>query len=130
MIGKAKFVAKEAVLRLKYMTTKDCLFCKIIEGQIKSKRLIETELTVAISDVNPVAQIHILIIPKKHIDSVLKITDDEGGDIIDMYKVARNLVEERKLESFRLAFNGGKFQHIPHLHMHLLAGGSVNWKKL
>lgn len=130
MIGKAKFLAKEAVLRVKYMTSRDCLFCKLVAGEIKTDRVMETDSVVAVNDVNPVAQIHIVIIPKKHIDSVLTVDGRDSSDIIDMFAVAQELVGSRKLAAFRLAFNGGSYQHVPHLHMHLLSGARVKWDKL
>ncbi len=130
MLKKAKFLAKEAHLRLKYMLTKDCLFCKIVKGEINSKPILENKHVLAIFDINPIASVHILIIPKEHIDSVMTIGDDDSGVIIEMYKAAQKLVLDLKLEAFRLAFNGGKNQHVPHLHMHLVSGKKIEWKKL
>lgn len=130
MIRKTKFLAREAILRIKYMTSRDCLFCKLVAGEIKTDRVFETESVVAVNDINPVAQIHIVIIPKKHIESVLTVAAGDSGDIIKMFEAAQKIVEERRLDAFRLAFNGGRYQHVPHLHMHLLSGGSVKWSKL
>lgn len=112
------------------MTSRDCLFCKLVAGEIETDKVLETDSVVAVNDINPVAQIHIVIIPKKHIDSVLTVASHDCRDIIEMFGVAKKLVEEKKLLAFRLAFNGGRYQHVPHLHMHLLAGGSVKWSKL
>lgn len=130
MIKKAKFLAKEAQLRVKYMMEKDCIFCKLISGQMKANFIAETERVVAFADINPVSDVHILIVPKKHIESVLTIDSGNGEDLVEMYSVAKKLVLENKLDAFRLAFNGGKFQHVSHLHMHLLAGKKIEWKKL
>ena len=112
------------------MVDKDCIFCKIIKGEIKPSLVLETETIIAVNDVNPVAAIHILIIPKKHIESVLTINQEDSRYIIEMFTVAQKIVKEKNLEAFRLAFNGGRYQHVPHLHMHLLAGGTVKWEKL
>lgn len=112
------------------MTSRDCLFCKLVVGEIKTDKRLETDEVVAVNDINPVAETHIVIIPKKHIDSVLTITSEDGRDIIKMFEVAGKLVKDMKLDAFRLAFNGGRYQHVGHLHMHLLAGGSVKWRKL
>lgn len=117
-------------MRIKYMTNKECIFCKIINGEIKSNMISETDLAVAIEDINPVAETHILIVPKKHIDSVLTINESDSSYLIDMHKVAGEIAKKNKLDSFRLAFNGGKFQHVPHLHMHFLAGRKIEWSKL
>lgn len=130
MLKRAKFLAKEGVLRIKYMTSKDCIFCKIIAGEIPSKKIFEDELVVAFPDINPVAKVHILIIPKKHIGSVLDVENDDGKEIVAMYKAAKKIIGDMKLDAFRLSFNGGKFQHVPHLHMHLLAGSKIEWSKL
>ena len=70
MIGKTKWIIKEAKLRVGYMVSKDCLFCKIVKGEIKSRFLNESDKIVVFADVNPVADVHILIVPKKHIENV------------------------------------------------------------
>ena len=130
MIKKTKWLIKEASLRVKYMTSKDCIFCKIVNGEIKSKILTENERVIAINDVNPVAKVHVLIFPKKHIDSVLTIDVSDGDILVDMFDLAKNLVYKMNLEAFRITFNGGKFQHVGHLHMHLLAGSKIEWGRL
>ena len=130
MIGKAKWLVKEAQLRVKYMTAKDCIFCKLVEGKIKTQPVLETDKTLAIADVNPVAPVHLLIIPKRHIESTLTIDASCAGDMLDMFEVSKKLVDAKKLNAYRLTFNGGKYQHVPHLHMHLLAGGKIEWSKL
>ena len=123
-------MVKETQLRVKYMTTKDCIFCQMVEGKIKTQPILETAKTLAIADVNPVASVHLLIIPKRHIESVLTIDDSCAGDMIDMFEVSKKLVQLQKLDAYRLTFNGGKYQHVPHLHLHLLAGGKIEWSKL
>lgn len=130
MLKKSKWLLKEAKLRLTYMTNKDCIFCKIVSGEIKKEFLTETDKVVAFPDINPVAAVHILIVPKKHIESVLTVTADDAEILVDMYKVVSTLVEQNKLDAFRVAYNGGRLQHVSHLHMHLLSGGKVEWSKL
>lgn len=130
MLKTAKFYAKEAALRFKYMTTKGCLFCKLVAGEIKTDKVMETDDVVAVNDINPVASIHIVIIPKRHIESVLTVGSGDASDIIKMMKIAQKIVDDRQLDAFRLAFNGGRYAHVPHLHMHLISGGSVKWNKL
>ena len=112
------------------MASKDCLFCKLVAGEIKTDKVLETTDVVAVKDINPVAETHIVIIPKVHIDSVLTIRASDSSDIIKMFEIAQKLVKDKKLDAFRLAFNGGRYQHVSHLHMHLLAGGSIKWNKL
>lgn len=130
MIKKAKWLIKEVNLRVKYKMTKDCIFCKIVNGEIKSKILAEDEMVIAINDINPVARIHVLIIPKNHIDSVLTLKKSDGEILISMFDLAKKLVSDVNLQAFRLTFNGGKFQHVSHVHMHLLAGSKIEWEKL
>ena len=130
MIKKAKFLAKEALLRVKYMTSRDCIFCKIVAGEIKTKKIYESTSVVAFDDINPVAKVHVLIVPKAHVESVLTVTSRDSGAIIDMFVAAQNLVKKLNLGAFRLAFNGGRFQHVPHLHWHLVSGDKIDWSKL
>ena len=130
MLKKAKWLAKEAQLRIKYMISKDCIFCQMAEGKITTKPILDTERVFAINDINPVSETHVLIIPKSHVESVLTVDKNHGGIIVEMFKAGQRIVKEKKLSAFRFAFNGGKYQHVGHLHMHLLAGGKVNWSKL
>ena len=130
MLKKAKFLIKEAHLRIKYMKAKDCIFCKIIAGEIKTKLIAQNDRVIAFNDVNPISAVHILIMPKRHIESVLTIGEDDASFLVAMHQMAQQIVKDKNLTAFRLAFNGGSYQHVGHLHMHLLAGGSVKWSKL
>jgi len=130
MLKKTRWAIKEARLRMTYMTSKDCLFCKIVNGEIKTDVVLETPEAMAFNDINPVSEVHIVIIPKKHIETVTSVEPEDGVDLVAMHKVAKQLVEKQKLSAYRLAYNGGKFQHVPHMHMHLLAGKKVEWEKL
>ena len=130
MIKKARWLVKEAQLRIKYMTSSDCIFCKIIKGEMKTKFVFENDKVVAFADINPIADTHILIVPKKHIESVSAVKDSDGGDLVEMFDVAKTLVDYNKLSAYRLTFNGGRYQHVSHLHMHLLAGDKIQWTKL
>ncbi|MBI3341996.1 HIT domain-containing protein [Candidatus Curtissbacteria bacterium] len=109
---------------------KDCLFCKIVKGEVKTGVVLEAPKALAFKDINPVAAVHILIVPKKHIDTATSITSSDGADLVAMHQAAKKLVEKLKLTSYRLAYNGGKYQHVPHLHMHLLSGDQVQWDRL
>ena len=112
------------------MTSKDCIFCKIIAGEIKTKLIAQNDRVIAFNDVNPISAVHILIMPKRHIESVLKIGEDDASILVALHQMAQQIVKDKNLIAFRLAFNGGSYQHVGHLHMHLLAGGSVKWNKL
>ena len=130
MLNKAKWLAKEAALRVKYMTSKDCIFCQIVAGEVKTELVDQSEDVIAFNDVNPISAMHILIVPKRHIESVSTIGKDCAFDLVAMHQLAQKIVKDKKLAAFRLAFNGGSYQHVGHLHMHLLAGGNVKWNKL
>lgn len=125
-----KWLAKEAKLRISYKFMKDCLFCKIAKGEIKTGVVIDDPKAMAFADINPVSAVHIVIISKKHIDSAVSIEDEDASDLVAMHQVAKKVVDKMKLSAYRIAYNGGKFQHVGHIHMHLLAGKKVEWKKL
>lgn len=107
----------------------DCIFCQIIAKKIPAKTVFESETVVAFPDINPSADTHILIVPKKHIPGIQDLTKDDGNLLSEVYSAVNQLVQESNLSNdlYRVAVNGGKAQHIPHLHFHLLGG---QWKKM
>ncbi|MBI2338269.1 HIT domain-containing protein [Candidatus Daviesbacteria bacterium] len=107
----------------------NCIFCKIIRKEIPKKFEYESETLVAFFDINPSADIHLLIVPKTHIGGVGDITSEHSVLLIEIYQVINKLVAENNLEDdlYRVVVNGGKAQHVPHLHFHLLGG---RWKKM
>ena len=108
---------------------KDCLFCKIVNGDIPGDFLLENDDLIVIRDINPQAPTHLLIIPKKHIRSINDITDAEAEIMPGMIRVARRMAEKENVaeSGYKLVFNveKGGGQVIFHLHMHLIGG----WKK-
>lgn len=101
----------------------DCIFCKIVKGEVPSTKEAETEHVLAFRNIEPVAEHHVLIIPKNHIESVLHLTKEDKEVFFEMAEVAQTLVKEKRIGSgYKLVFNGGRYQSIPHLHWHLLAG--------
>ncbi|EKD84864.1 MAG: hypothetical protein ACD_38C00148G0013 [uncultured bacterium] len=104
-----------------------CLFCKIIKKELLAKFIFESENAVAFPDINPSAEVHILIVPKGHIGGVQDLDKESGGLLAEIYLVANQLVKQYNLEDslYRVVVNGGKAQHVPHLHFHLL-GGNLN----
>ena len=97
---------------------------------MKTNKVFENDRTVAFYDINPVAKVHVLIVPKAHIESVLTVSEKDASAIIDMFAAAQFIVKKLKLGAWRLAFNGGKFQHVAHLHWHLVSGSKIEWSKL
>lgn len=106
-----------------------CIFCKIIKKEIPSNIVYETDSLVAFPDINPSADIHILIVPKKHTGGIQDIKEEHGELLAEVYQTVNKLVLENNLKdnSYRVIVNGGKAQHVPHLHFHLLGG---QWKKM
>ncbi|MDD5416131.1 MAG: HIT domain-containing protein [Candidatus Daviesbacteria bacterium] len=106
----------------------DCIFCKIIRKEIPKELIYESENVVVFEDIHPAADIHILIVPKKHIEGIKDLTDSDGLLLVEVYKTANKLVADNNLENdlYRVMANGGKAQHVPHLHFHLLGG---QWKR-
>jgi len=102
----------------------DCIFCRIIKGEIPSTKVFDNENVVALNDINPKAKTHILVIPKKHVESVKHL---EGGDaklVGQLILAARKIAEEKNLQGYKLIVNVGREggQLVDHLHIHLLSG--------
>ncbi len=112
----------------------DCLFCKIVKGEIPSNKVYEDEYVYAFKDIEPVAPVHILIVPKKHISSLNKISDEDeallGKIFLTIKKIAKELGVEDK--GYRVINNCGKDagQTVMHLHFHLIAGRKMGEKLL
>lgn len=103
----------------------DCVFCKIIKGGIPREFEYEDDKVVIFSSNKPEAEIHLLVIPKKHIPSFLEL--DEV--ILDMTKAAQKIIKDMNLsDGYKLCFNGGKYLEVQHVHLHLLAGKIDSYK--
>ena len=104
----------------------DCIFCRIISGEIQSEILYQDEQAVAFRDVNPKAPVHLLVVPRKHIESVAELTEDEAPILGHLVAVANRLAREAGIseKGYRLVVNCGPDggQVVPHLHLHLLGG--------
>lgn len=110
----------------------DCIFCRIVAGKVPSQVIYQDEEIFAFRDINPMAPTHVLVIPKKHIDSLADVADEETPLIGRMVKIANRIArEEDVVESgYRLIISSGKDggQIVPHLHMHLLGGRNLSSK--
>lgn len=108
-----------------------CLFCEIAAGTIPSKKAYEDETVVAFYDIAPQAPVHVLIIPRKHIESAQALTETENTLLCHMFEVARSLAVELGVaeSGYRLITNVGPDagQSVPHLHLHLIGGKTLNW---
>lgn len=109
----------------------DCLFCKIAAGEIPSKKAYEDEDVLAFYDINPQAPVHVLVIPKKHIESVDAITESDTALLGKMFSAVRTVAKELGLSEngYRVVSNIGAFgqQSVPHLHLHVLGGRQMEW---
>lgn len=110
----------------------DCVFCKIIKGEIPSEKVYEDEEVLAFKDIQPAAPIHILVIPKKHIENLLEVKEEDSYLIAHIYQVINKIAKDMNIEKegFRVIVNCGKDagQEVMHVHFHLLAGRKLGAK--
>jgi histidine triad (HIT) family protein len=100
----------------------NCIFCKIVQGEINANFVYRDGEIVVFRDIKPKAKHHILVVPVEHVESLLDLQDKHFSLLTKMIKVIQQLVKEHKLDSaYKLMVNGGKYQEVPHLHLHLLA---------
>lgn len=109
----------------------DCLFCKIVKGEIPSKKIFEDELVYVFEDIAPTAPIHYLVIPKKHISKLDEITPENSSVIAHIYEVIAKISKDNDVfkDGFRVVSNCGKQagQSVFHIHFHVLAGRPLQW---
>lgn len=108
----------------------DCLFCKIIAGEIPSTKIYEDEDVYAFADIDPQAPFHAVVVPKKHIASAAEITSENSVYIAKIYEAIAEIAKQENLENgFRVVTNCGKDggQTVGHLHFHLLARRYLQW---
>lgn len=108
----------------------NCIFCKIIEGKIPSDKVYEDDNILAFNDINPAAPIHVLVIPKKHVENILMVDDKNiPNDIFEGIKKVADILNIEK-SGFRVITNCGKDagQEVMHLHFHILAGENLGEK--
>jgi len=107
-----------------------CLFCKIIRKEINAKIVFENDLVLAFHDIHPLAPVHILIIPKEHIQSMNDASDDKKNVLGEMLLVASKLAKELNISEggykllIRTGHHGG--QEVPHIHLHLIGGARLS----
>ncbi len=109
----------------------DCLFCKIIAGEIPSTKVWEDDKVLAFRDIDPQAPEHIIIIPKKHIASANEITEENSCVIAKVFETAAKIAKELGFaeKGYRIVNNCGEDggQTVGHIHFHLLAGRNLGW---
>ena len=108
----------------------DCIFCKIVAGDIPAEIVHESETTVAFRDLTPQAPTHVLVIPRSHYPNAAALAAGEPGTSAHLFDAAREIAEAEGLEGgYRLVFNTGPDAHqtVFHVHMHLLGGRAMGW---
>ena len=107
------------------MSESDCLFCKIVAGKIPSRKVYEDEEVLAFHDINPVAPVHFMLIPKQHVDSLAQVDERHQQVLGKMLLLAHRLAAEQgSPDGFRTIVNTGRVgrQDVLHVHMHVLGG--------
>ena len=102
----------------------DCIFCKIVKGEIPSTKVFENDNLIAFNDINPKARVHILIVPKEHIESIKHLEHGHKDLVGEMFLTAQKIAKDKNLEGYKLVINVGREggQVVDHLHLHLLSG--------
>lgn len=110
------------------MSAPDCVFCKIVAGEIPSERVYEDEHSVAFADTDPQAPTHVLVVPKRHLADLVDLAGDPEAAAA-LLAAIRDLAAQQGLEDFRTVFNtgAGAGQSVFHVHAHVLAGRPMRW---
>ncbi|MCX3058489.1 histidine triad nucleotide-binding protein [Streptomyces beihaiensis] len=107
----------------------DCLFCKIVGGEVPATIVRETDTTLAFRDINPQAPTHVLVIPRVHHPDAASLAAAEPAVAADVLREAAEVAKDDKLDSFRIVFNtgSGAGQTVFHAHAHVLGGRGMQW---
>lgn len=113
------------------MSSSDCLFCKILAGDIPADVIHETDSVLAFRDINPQAPTHVLVIPRKHIATINDLQPDDAGLVGDLFLAARHVASAEGIaeDGYRAVMNcnRGAGQSVFHIHLHLLGGRDLDW---
>ncbi|MEY2397327.1 MAG: histidine triad family protein [Actinomycetota bacterium] len=109
----------------------DCLFCKIVSGDIPATVVHDNDDVLAFRDLNPVAPTHVLVIPKRHIVGIDYVAGSDGDVLAAMFVAAKAIADAEGIaeSGYRTVFNVGAHagQSVPHLHLHVLGGRAMSW---
>lgn len=108
----------------------ECLFCKIVAGQVPSDVVYEDDDVVAFKDINPQAPVHVLVIPRRHIGAIAELSDEDAALAGKLVVAAKKIAASLGLtDGYRLVFNNGPDagQLVYHIHLHLLGGRKFSW---
>lgn len=109
----------------------ECLFCRIVRGEVPSTEVLSTERSYAFRDLNPQAPTHVLVVPRTHVTSADDIARGHADDVADLFVAAQAVARAEGLmpDGYRLVFNVGEISgnSVPHLHLHVLGGRRLGW---
>jgi histidine triad (HIT) family protein len=111
----------------------DCLFCGIVAGTVPAEIVHQSERTVAFRDINPTAPVHVLVVPRQHVDNASAIGPEHAEDLAAMLVAAREVADAEGIglpeRGYRLIFNVGPdaLNSVPHLHLHVVGGRTLTW---
>ncbi|MGH9109517.1 MAG: histidine triad nucleotide-binding protein [Acidimicrobiales bacterium] len=111
----------------------DCLFCRIVAGELPAEVVYSTDRTVAFRDIEPVAPVHVLVVPRRHIENAGALTAEHAEDLSAMLDAAQHVAEAEGIadaeRGYRLVFNVGPdaLNSVPHLHLHVIGGRAMTW---
>jgi histidine triad (HIT) family protein len=109
----------------------DCIFCRVVAGEVPAKKVAESEHALAFRDIHPQAPTHVLVVPKRHVvDSAAELGPDQGPLLGEMFALAAKVAhDERLTNGWRVVTNVGLHagQSVHHLHFHLLGGRPMQW---
>jgi histidine triad (HIT) family protein len=109
----------------------DCLFCRIVRGEIPSAEVLSSDRSYAFRDLNPQAPTHVLVVPRAHIATADDVTAEHADDVADLLVTAQAVARSEGLmpAGYRLVFNVGEISGntVPHLHLHVLGGRRLGW---
>ena len=108
-----------------------CLFCQIVAGEVPSAEVMSTDTTYAFRDINPGAPVHVLVVPREHIENAAAIEPNHGDVLADLVITAQRVAERERIadSGYRLVFNVGEdaSNSVPHLHLHVVGGRRLGW---
>jgi histidine triad (HIT) family protein len=109
----------------------DCIFCKIVAGDVPAEEVASSERTYAFRDINPALPTHVLVVPREHIESADTVRKEHGGVLAEMFETAQRVAREQGVadSGYRLVLNVGDdaLNSVPHLHLHVLGGRRMGW---
>lgn len=109
----------------------DCLFCKIVAGEVPSEEVASSELTYAFRDINPAAPVHVLVVPRTHIADASQVGAQHGAIVAEMLVTAKKVADAEEIgeRGYRLVFNVGDdaLNTVAHLHLHVVGGKRMGW---